>query len=412
MSRSIRPAVAGAIPTRARWSDRWARRLIHKRLTGLAWGRIALDEGGRVERFGPADGAGGPEATVRVHSPRFYAALAWGGSVAAAEAYVAGLWDCQDLVELVEILARNRDVLERIEGPLALVARPVRRLLHWHNRNTLKGSRANIAAHYDLGNDFYALWLDETMTYSAAVFDDEHTSLAAAQRNKYARLCGMLELSGDDRLLEIGTGWGGLAEHAAGQVGCRVTTTTISQAQHDYAARRLAAAGLDDRVELLQRDYRELDGTFDKLISIEMIEAVGHQYLDRFLRVCAESLVPGGRVAIQAITVPDAHYDRHVRTVDFIKRYIFPGSCLLSVTAIRQAGRRAGLELVEVKDIGPDYARTLELWRDRFADRRDEIRALGFDEPFCRLWHYYLCYCAGAFRARYISDVQLLLVKS
>jgi cyclopropane-fatty-acyl-phospholipid synthase len=412
MSRSIRPTATGPIPTRVRWTDRWARRLIRKRLGGLKWGRITLDEDGRAECFGPPDGAGGPSVTVRIHNPRFYAAMAWGGSVAAAEAYVAGLWDCQELIELVEILARNRDVLERIEGPLAFLARPVRRLLHWHNRNTLAGSRANIAAHYDLGNDFYALWLDETMTYSAAVFDDAHASLAAAQRNKYARLCGMLELSDQDRLLEIGTGWGGLAEHAAGRIGCRVTTTTISAAQQDFAARRLAAAGLDDRVELLQRDYRQLDGTYDKLISIEMIEAVGHQYLDRFLQVCADRLRPGGRAAIQAITVPDDHYAAHVRTVDFIKRHIFPGSCLLSVGAIRDAGRRAGLELTRVEDIGPDYARTLTLWRDRFIARLDDVKALGFDEAFCRLWDYYLAYCAGAFAARYISDVQLLLVKT
>ncbi|MFW5839650.1 MAG: class I SAM-dependent methyltransferase, partial [Planctomycetota bacterium] len=237
--------------------DRLARRMLHKRLGQLCWGRIVLAEKDSNSAFGCQRG---PEATVQIHNPRFYSALAFGGSLAAAESYVAGLWDCDELTDLVRILARNRDVLERIEGPLAFLARPVRRMLHWLNRSTLAGARENIAAHYDLGNDFYSLWLDETMTYSAAVFDPQHESLAAAQENKYQRLCEMLDLQPTDRLLEIGTGWGGLAVHAAGRFGCDVTTTTISAAQHDYAAARFQRQGLSDTIHLLSSDYRKLTG--------------------------------------------------------------------------------------------------------------------------------------------------------
>ncbi len=389
--------------------DRLARRMLHKRLGQLCWGRIVLAEKDSNSAFGCQRG---PEATVQIHNPRFYSALAFGGSLAAAESYVAGLWDCDELTDLVRILARNRDVLERIEGPLAFLARPVRRMLHWLNRSTLAGARENIAAHYDLGNDFYSLWLDETMTYSAAVFDPQHESLAAAQENKYQRLCEMLDLQPTDRLLEIGTGWGGLAVHAAGRFGCDVTTTTISAAQHDYAAARFQRQGLSDTIHLLSSDYRKLTGTFDKLISIEMIEAIGHQYLDTFMQVCSDRLVDGGAAAIQAITVPDAHYATHVKTVDFIKRYIFPGSCLVSVRALRESAGRAGMEVVEVRDIGLDYARTLRLWRQRFCARLDEVKQLGFDEAFIRLWIYYFSYCEGAFAEKYISDVQVLLRKT
>jgi cyclopropane-fatty-acyl-phospholipid synthase len=278
------------------------------------------------------------------------------------------------------------------------------------NRNTLAGSKANIEAHYDLGNAFYELFLDETMTYSCGIFERPEASLADAQRSKIDRLCRDLRLSEANHLLEIGTGWGALAIHAAKRYGCRVTTTTISSEQHDRAASLIEREGLSGRIELLKRDYRELTGTFDRIVSVEMIEAVGHRNVPGYFAQLDALASDDALVALQAITVPDQHYKTHVRRVDFIKRYIFPGSCLTSVWAMCDAARRrTRLRPVKLTDLTPHYARTLELWRLRLGDNWDKARELGLSEPFLRMWEYYLAYCQGAFAERYIGDVQLVL---
>jgi cyclopropane-fatty-acyl-phospholipid synthase len=299
-----------------------------------------------------------------------------------------------------------------MEKGLARLTAPVYKLYHHVRKNTKVGSRKNILAHYDLGNDFYALFLDETMTYSCAIFEQENSSLKQASEAKYDRICRKLQLAAGDRVIEIGTGWGGFAVHAARNYGVQVTTTTISDEQHQFARQRIKAAGLEDRITLLKKDYRDLSGKFDKLVSIEMIEAVGHQYLPIFFRTCSRLLKDDGIMALQAITIGDQIFDRHKRTVDFIKRYIFPGSCIPSITAISIALAKAtDLRLVHLEDITPHYARTLREWRRRFFTNIKKVRALGFSDTFVRMWEYYLCYCEGGFAERYLGDVQMLFVK-
>jgi cyclopropane-fatty-acyl-phospholipid synthase len=393
-------------------ADRLARWLLLKRLAYLETGYFTLLEGEKRFTFGDPAGPKDLCATIKVFHQRFYRSIVFGGSVGAAEAYMAGYWDCDDLTVLTRIAVLNERLLQEIEGGLALLTAPLRRLYHCRNKNTRKGSRGNIEAHYDLGNDFYALFLDETMTYSCALFERPETTLAEASNAKYGRICRKLNLSETDHLLEVGTGWGGFAIHAASKYGCRVTTTTISRAQYDWAKERIRQRGLESRICLLLKDYRDLSGTFDKLVSIEMIEAVGHHYLDAFFRQCNSLLKPDGMMALQAITITDQKYEAHKREVDFIKRYIFPGSTLTSVTALCLSATRAtDLKLFHLEDITPHYARTLREWRERFLKNSDKVRALGYSERFIRMWEYYLCYCEGAFTERYIGDVQALFVK-
>jgi cyclopropane-fatty-acyl-phospholipid synthase len=349
---------------------------------------------------------------VWVDHPRFFADIVLGGSVGAGEAYIQGLWRCADLVALVRILVVNRELLNGLEGGWALLSRPLLRAFHWVHRNSRGGSARNIAAHYDLGNDLYALMLDETMAYSCGIFERESSTLAEASRAKFDAACRKLALSPSDHLLEIGTGWGGLAIHAAQHYGCRVTTTTISRAQFEYAREQVARLGLADRITLLLEDYRDLKGQFDKLVSIEMIEAVGARYLDTYLRQCASLLRPDGAMLLQAITIQDQAYAQALRSVDFIQRYIFPGSFIPAISVIADALRRVtDLKIYHLEDIGPHYARTLALWRDNFRGRLDAVRRLGYSEQFIRMWEFYLCYCEGGFLERQLGDVQMLLTK-
>jgi cyclopropane-fatty-acyl-phospholipid synthase len=267
-------------------------------------------------------------------------------------------------------------------------------------------------AHYDLGNDFYRLFLDETMTYSSGIFETPESSLKAASIAKYDRLCRKLDLGPDDHVLEIGTGWGGFALYAAEKYGCEVTTTTISRQQYDYAKGKIEAAGLSHRIHLLKSDYRELTGRYDKLVSIEMIEAVGHQYYDTFFQVCARYLKADGLMAIQAITIADHAFEQHKKSVDFIKRYIFPGSCIPSIASLLAAmSRSSDLRLFHLEDITPHYATTLRMWRERFFDNIDQVRGLGFEDAFIRMWDYYMSYCEGGFLERYIGNVQMVFAK-
>jgi cyclopropane-fatty-acyl-phospholipid synthase len=383
-----------------------ARPLVLSRLSKLRNGSILMWEDGEIRPFGTP---GGLEGTLTVHDPAFFAEVAFGGSIGAAESYMLGHWSSGDLTSLMRVLLRNREVLDGMEAGMAALAAPLRTGAHWLHRNTRAGSRRNISAHYDLGNEFFRLFLDETMMYSCALFERPGMSLAEASVAKLDAVCRKLELGPRDHVLEIGTGWGGFALHAAGRYGCRVTTTTISPSQHALATERIRAAALQDRVTLLLEDYRDLRGRYDKLVSIEMIEAVGHQYYGEFFRVCAERLAPGGRMLVPALTIADQHYARARDEVDFIKRYIFPGCCIPSVTALAQAMTEASdLRIVGLEDIGPHYATTLAAWRARLHASSDEVRKLGLPETFVRMWEFYFCYCEAGFAERALGDVHLL----
>ena len=392
--------------------ERFARRAVLARLAGIKRGRIAIEDGDESISFGEEISSADLRATIRVLDQRFYSDLALGGSMGAGEAYMAGSWTTDDLTALVQIMIRNRDVMEGMDGGLARLASPARRLLHYFNRNTRAGSQRNIAAHYDLGNEFFELILDPTLMYSCAIFLRPDSTLEEAAVAKVDRICRKLDLRAHDHLLEIGTGWGGFAIHAAKNYGCRVTTTTISRAQHNYAVKKIAGQGLGDRITVLFKDYRDLSGQFDKAVSIEMIEAVGHQFVDSYFRKCGELLKPDGVMLLQAITIADQFYESAVRNVDFIKKYIFPGSFIPSVTSLCNSITRASnLRLFHLEDITPNYAETLKNWRLRMFQNIERVRALGYPEEFIRMWEFYLSYCEGGFRERYIGDVQMLLTK-
>ncbi len=392
--------------------DKLARRIVLSRLEKLQDGQIVVSENGEHLTFGKLTDDLPLTAQLRVLSPKFYSDVAFGGSIGAGEAYINGYWGCSDLSDLLSILLRNREVLEQMDSGLALLGRPVQKLFHALNKNTRKGSRKNIAAHYDLGNDFYQHWLDPKMMYSCAYFDTPDTSLEDAATEKLDRICRKLNLSADDSVIEIGTGWGGFAIHAARHYGCHVTTTTISEQQYNYAQQAVADTGLEDKITLLFQDYRDLEGRFDKLVSIEMIEAVGHEFHDAYFKKCCELLKPDGQMLLQAITIADQRYDEYKTGVDFIKRYIFPGGCLTSVTDMsRTMTRHTDMRVIHLEDIGPHYATTLRHWHDRFFARIDEVRELGYSDAFIRMWQFYLCYCESAFIERAIGNVQLLIMR-
>jgi cyclopropane-fatty-acyl-phospholipid synthase len=371
----------------------------------LREGRVDIVEAGKSSHFGPPEAS--LNATVTLHDPSFWAALPR-GSRALADAYAAGSWDCDDIVTLVRIGARELPRIDRFRRPFA----PVRNAFTRIPRNTRGGARRHVAAHYDLGNDMFRLFLDETMTYSCAVFESPDMSLREAQEAKLDRVCRKLELGPDDHVVEIGTGWGSFALHAAANYGCRVTTTTISREQHAVATERVRDAGLDDRVTVLLEDYRDLDGRYDKLVSIEMIEAVGWQYFDLFFRRCAELLQPEGLMLLQAIVIDDRAYEIEKASRSFIKELIFPAGCLPSVEVIsRCVARSTDMRMLDLEDITDHYPRTLRHWRQNFAAAADRAEELGYDRRFRRLWELYLAWCEGGFMERRIGDVQALLAK-
>lgn len=394
---------------RASQLERWCRALLFRWLEPLEQGEVTLSDCELTHRFG-IDGQFNAEVEVR--DPAFYRHVVLGGSLGAAEAYLRGHWDCNDLVPLLRLLARNTQTLSKLNHSFSPIMKPLAWLNHRLSRNTVSGSRRNISAHYDLSNEFFALFLDPTMTYSSGIFETPETTLTDASLAKFERLCQLLELKPHDNLLEIGTGWGAFACFAAREFGCRVTTTTISKEQHDYAQHQIERAGLTHRVTLLKQDYRQLTGSFDKLVSIEMIEAVGHEFLGTFFAKCNELLRPGGKLALQAITIPDQRYSRYRRSVDFIQRYVFPGGCLPSLGALERARcERTSLQLSACDDFAIDYARTLELWRENFSSNLIGIRELGMTERLIRTWHYYFCYCEAAFREQMIGLKQMLYIK-
>jgi len=390
--------------------DRVARTRVLGKLGGIATGHITIvDADGRYEL---GQESGDLRVRLDIHDPRFYRLGALGGDVAVADAYLDGKWTCSDLVTFFRIIIQNTALLTRTASGLARLGDAVTRIIHASHRNTRGGSKKNIAAHYNLGNAFFQTFLDETMMYSCAVFPTEDSTLEQASHFKNDRICRKLDLSPADHLLEIGTGWGGFAIHAAANYGCRVTTTTISCEQHKMATDRVRAAGLEDRITILLSDYRDLTGQYDKLVSIEMIEAVGHHYYDNYFGACSRLLKPDGLMLLQAITISDWAFERHKRSVDFIKHHIFPGSCIPSVTAISDSiSRSSDMRVVHLEDIGPHYVRTLQAWRTRFEAARGEIARLGYDEHFIRAWRYYLTYCEAGFEERYISDAHMLFAK-
>ncbi len=392
--------------------DRLARRIIFSNLERIEEGQIVLTEAGEHYVFGEAGEDQSLSAHITVLSPEFYSEIAFGGTIGSGEAFIQNYWRCDDLTALIRIMLRNRDMLGQVQGGLTHLVKPARRALHWLNRNTRKGSRRNISAHYDLGNDFYSLWLDPRMMYSCAFYEQADTSLKEASTAKLERICQRLELSADDSVIEIGTGWGGFAIYAAQNYGCRVTTTTISREQFDYAQAAVRAAGLEDRITLLLEDYRDLEGQYDKLVSIEMIEAVGHKFHENFFRKCASLLKRDGLMLLQAITITDQRYESYKRGVDFIQRYIFPGGCLTSVTDM--AGimtQSTDMRIINLEDIGPHYAKTLRDWHDRFFDEIDRVRELGYTNEFIRMWQFYLCFCEAGFFEREIGTVQMLMMR-
>jgi len=413
MTELIIPSEAPALSElKERKSDHLARQAVLSLLNKLKHGRIMLIEDNHRYPFGEESNTSSLQADITVYHSQFYSRILFGGSVGAAEAYMEGLWSADDLTVVMRILALNRKAFADMEKGLARLTAPLYRLYHSARKNTKRGSRKNILAHYDLGNDFYALFLDDTMTYSCGIFEHEQSTLEEASTAKYDRLCKKLRLKPGLRVMEIGTGWGGFAVHAAQHYGVHVTTTTISEEQHRYAAKRFRKAGLEDQISLLKKDYRDLRGEFDRLVSIEMIEAVGHHFYAAFFQTCSRLLKDDGLMALQAITIGDQIFERHKRSVDFIKRYIFPGSCIPSVTAISNAIARAtDLRLIHLEDITPHYARTLREWRRRFFANIDRVRKLGYPDTFIRMWEYYLCYCEGGFAERYIGDVQMLFAK-
>jgi cyclopropane-fatty-acyl-phospholipid synthase len=401
------PEAAGTGPLAA-----LGRRLLLSQLGRLRDGELRIVDGDAELRFGARTERCPLSVTIEVLHPRFYTDAVFGGTVGAGAAYIHGLWRCADLTALTRIMYANRALMDQIDRRWTFISRPLLRVFHWLHRNDEGGSERNIRAHYDLGNEFYRLMLDETMAYSCGIFADESTTLAEASRAKFDAACRKLALQPGDRLLEIGTGWGGLALHAARHYGCHVTTTTISREQHDYAREQIERAGLGDRVTLLLEDYRALRGQYDKLVSVEMIEAVGAPYLDTYLAKCATLLREGGAMLLQAITIQDQDYRAQLRSINFIQRYVFPGSFIPSVSAIADSLRRVtDLKIFHLEDIGPHYARTLALWRRNFSEHLAGVRKLGFSEQFIRMWEFYLCSCEGGFAERALGDVQMLLTK-
>ncbi|GJM11088.1 MAG: cyclopropane-fatty-acyl-phospholipid synthase [Lysobacteraceae bacterium] len=377
----------------------------------LNCGQLRLSDEHGEWTFG-TDARDGLVAEIKVNNLRFYRRLALGGSVGAGESYIDGDWDTPNLTDVVRLMTRNRDLLDQMDSGLASFAAAFLKLWHRKNDNSIEGSQRNIHAHYDTSNAFFEKVLDRSMMYSCADYRLPGETLEQAQANKLQRICETLKLTRHDHVLEIGTGWGGFAEYAAKHYGCRVTTTTISQEQHDYAAARFKASGVDSQVTLLLNDYRDLDGQYDKLVSIEMVEAVGENYLDGYFETIHKHLKPGAQALIQAITIEDWRYEQAVRSVDFMKRHVFPGSFIPCVSVLTDAAAKSKLRLAGLQDIGSSYAGTLKAWNDRMFAAWPELTQMGFDQTFKRLWHFYFCYCEGGYREGALSDVQLLFTKS
>ena len=409
MSSIINTPTYDARSSKNRSSSSWLTSLLFNMLEKLEYGQLIIQEEDNIRTFGNDSSL---RAHVTINDSRAYRKIVFGGSIGAGEAYIDKLWDVDNLTALVRIMVLNMSLLDRMERGLAWLNRPVDIIKHLLNSNNKKGAKRNILAHYDLGNDMYSAFLDPTMMYSSAIYPSKESNLVDAQRNKLDVICKKLGLKPTDTVVEIGSGWGGFAIHAAQNYGCHVTTTTISEAQYTEANKRIAALGLTNKITIIQKDYRELTGKFDKLVSIEMIEAVGHKYLPEFFKQCERLLKPDGKMLIQAITIADQKYVQYARSVDFIQRYIFPGGCLPSNARMLQViSEKTDMVVRQIDDFGFDYARTIQDWRNRFNSSYDYLLKKGYDETFKRLWEFYLCYCEGGFLERSISVVHLVATR-
>ena len=393
-------------------TQRLAKAMVIKQFSKLTKGQLIVNENGNNYIFGSKNNDFPVSATINVLSNEMYSDIAAKGLNGAAEAFVKGLWSSDDLTRLIRIFVRNREAANQIEGGVAKLATGLFYLQHSLKRNNHKGSLRNISAHYDLGNDLFETFLDNTKMYSCAIFENENSSLEQASINKIERICKKLELSSNDHVLEIGTGWGGFAIFAAKNFGCMITTTTISQKQYKYTLEKVKALGLQDKISVLKKDYRDLTGKYNKLVSIEMIEAVGHHYYHDFFKKCNQLLIPDGRMLLQSIIITDYLYEEAKQFSDFIKTYIFPGSCIPSISKLCESSAKAtDMRLFHLEDITPHYAKTLNHWRSYFMNNVQKIRDLGFSEEFVRLWNFYFCYCEGGFTERQIGAVQMLFTK-
>ena len=392
--------------------DGLAKKTVIKALNNISKGRLVIQEDNKVNEFGEPAEKAEIIAHIFIDHPSAYKDILFGGSIGAAEAYMLGTWRSSSLVDVIRLMAVNLDMLNKMDSSRPILNRIVSKLSHLMNANTQSGSQKNISAHYDLGNDFFKLFLDPTMMYSSAIYPSEDATLDEASIYKLDTICKKLNLSDKDHLLEVGTGWGGLAIHAAKHYGCDVTTTTISKEQYDYACAAVKKAGVENTITVLLKDYRDLDGKYNKLVSVEMIEAVGHEYYDDYFSKCSSLLESDGVMLIQAITIADQRYEYARKNVDFIQRYIFPGGCLPSNEVVAKCiAKKTDMMIVSLHDIGLDYAKTLADWRQRFHEEIDAVKDMGFDDVFCRLWEFYLCYCEGGFSERSISAAQFVCAK-
>ena len=408
------------------WFEKRCRDLVFKTLDNISYGALVIVEQDEQFHFGEQvqktddnekdDNLEQLDNLVQgiliVKDLSIYKDLVMKGSIGIAEAFIAGKWTSPDLTAVIRIFAKSQQIADQLESSQSWLTQVKNALLHRANRNTHKGSKNNISAHYDLGNELYTRFLDPHMMYSSAIYPDENASLEQAQENKLDTICQRLGLQASDHLIEIGTGWGGLAIYAAQHYGCRVTTTTISEEQYQYALEKINALGLTKQITLLKKDYRDLQGQYDKLVSIEMIEAVGYEFLPSFFSQCNALLKPGGKMLLQSITIADQRFDYYRKNVDFIQRYIFPGGFLPSITELSlRTARHTNMVIESVHDIGLDYAKTLAHWRERFLASWHELLEFGYDDNFKRLWLYYLSYCEGAFLERSTSTVHVVMRK-
>lgn len=390
-----------------------AQRLLFRFLETLEHGRLVIQDKQGIFEFGQSSEEAKVCAHITVHNEEAYREIIVNGSVGAGEAYMAGFWSSPDLTHVIQVFVANMELLQSLDKQSSVFGKLASKVLHFMlRRNSREGARKNIHAHYDLSNEFFSLFLDRSMMYSAAIFPTAHADIHEASEYKLWHICQRLNLQPDDHLVEIGTGWGAMAIYAASHYGCKVTTTTISRAQYEYACEAVEKAGVQDKVTVLEKDYRDLEGQYDKLVSIEMIEAVGHNYYQEYFAKCSSLLKPDGLMLIQAITIADQRYERAKKNVDFIQKYIFPGGALPSVSAIaNHVADDTDMMVVGLEDITEHYADTLKAWRQRFMNKLPEVNTLGFDETFIRMWEFYLCYCEGGFRERVIGTCQVLMAK-
>ena len=396
----------------ATWLDKRCRSIVYAVFEKLNYGQLEIVEGSKHYLF-PAEASDASiKGKIHIHDVSVYQNFVKGGSIGVAQSYIEGKWSSPQLTNVIRIFAKAQQVTDTLEAKKSWLNKIKHTLSHWQNRNTQSGAKRNILAHYDLGNDLYTRFLDPEMMYSSAIYPTETSSLDQAQQFKLQTICERLSLNCQDHLLEIGTGWGGLAIYAAQNYGCKVTTTTISDAQFDYAQARINALGLSEKITLLKEDYRDLTGSFDKVVSIEMIEAVGYEFLPSFFKQCNARLKCGGKLLIQAITIADQRFDYYKDNVDFIQKYIFPGGFLPSVNVLCQhMTQHSDLVIEGLNDIGLDYAKTLQHWRINFLASWSDLTCKGYDEQFKRLWLYYFAYCEGAFLERSTSAIHLVARK-